>query len=295
MARLARLLLARDFSPSSDAALTLSLPLAQALDAEVHVLYADVQAASPFEDNRTAATPLDRLRARVQQRSEVTIQEHGYDPESIRMTHHVKRDTAPAPAIVEYVGEHDIDLVVMGTHGRRGMRRALLGSVAAETIRLAPCPVLTVGPDAERRPIRHILVPVDFSSGTDEAVRYADALAVRLGGHVTLLHVIEDSLLPSRSYGAAASERESTTHEAREKLTRLAEALEAPATFEVHNGRPAPAIEDAAKALYADLIVMPTRGLNPTARLLLGSVTDRVVAGASCPVLTARDFGPYVD
>ena len=109
-------------------------------------------------------------------------------------------DSSPAEAILRYAEEHDIDLVVMGTHGRHGLTRWLMGSVAEEVVRRAPCPVLTVlfQPEAEEKPhvIRRIAVPVDFSDESQRAVAHAKALAQVFDASLGLLFVGEEHLVP---------------------------------------------------------------------------------------------------
>ncbi|WP_251981092.1 universal stress protein, partial [Salinibacter ruber] len=101
--------------------------------------------------------------------------------------------TSPETAIVEQATEHDMDLVVMGTHGRQGMDRLLSGSVAEEVVRQAPCPVFTVLADDEdapaRTPIDRVLVPVDLSEQSPLVVDHATALADAYGASIDLLHV----------------------------------------------------------------------------------------------------------
>ena len=91
-----------------------------------------------------------------------------------------ERGIAAAPVILEYARDEEVDLVVLATHGRRGVRRMLMGSVAEEVVRLAARPVLTVRPDGAQEhgePPRRILVPVDFSDHSDRALAYGGALA----------------------------------------------------------------------------------------------------------------------
>jgi nucleotide-binding universal stress UspA family protein len=107
----------------------------------------------------------------------------------------------PARAILETAIEVDADLITMGTHGRGGWRRALLGSVAEGVLHESQCPVLTVTPSAARDSplITSILCPVNFTSVSREALRYASWLASRFGAELTVLHAagdIEASLEP---------------------------------------------------------------------------------------------------
>lgn len=297
MAKLQRLLLARDFSSGSDPALRLALTLARTHDGEVHTLFADVLDPNPFDPPETPATPLDRIRMRLRQRSEETIQTAGYDPDDVRMKHEVIRDAAPGPAVLRYAEDNAIDCIVMGTHGRRGVRKALLGSVATEVVRLAPCPVLTVRPthDVTADGITHLLVPVDFSPASADAARYADGLAQALDASVTLLHAVETFSVPD-VYGITSDafiprDLDATVEEA---LQEMADEMTSEVTTTVMRGNPAAMVEDYAKAHAVDLIVMPTRGQSGVQRFLMGSVAEKVISRAPCPVLSAKDFATYM-
>ena len=87
--------------------------------------------------------------------------------------------------------EPDLGLIVIGTHGRTGLSRVLLGSVAELVVRHAPCPVLTIRPGNEPRPYMHVLCPLDLSKPAREAMNLAAALVQPGGAGITLLHVLE--------------------------------------------------------------------------------------------------------
>ena len=147
------------------------------------------------------------------------------------------------------------------------------------------------------RSVTRILVPTDFSEPSDAALEYAATLAGRLGASLHLLHVFED---PYLSGGAFAAEmyapvpedlREALLTEAKRELEdRLAklEARHVEASADVYTGPTARAIADYARTHELDLIVMGTHGRGGMAHLLLGSVAERVVRTAPCPVLTVR-------
>ena len=144
--------------------------------------------------------------------------------------------------------------------------------------------------------IRHILVPTDFSSHADAALRCAIELAKPFGAFITLLHVVEDPLAAgmwsSEVYTAEiAGLQINLAKDAKERLRRTA--AEAGASvrigYEVHTGRAAPTIVATAEEAPADLIVMGTAGRSGLAHAVMGSVAERVVRTAPCPVLTVRD------
>ena len=230
------------------------------------------------------------------QRMEVqtVTQERGTVPVVYAQT----ESASPETAIVEHATEHDVDLVVMGTHGRKGMDRLLSGSVAEEVVRQAPCPVFTVlaqGEDAPQTPIDRILVPVDLSEQSPLVVEHAAALGETYGAPLDLLHVVEEAAFPS-AYGVdpLSPTQPDVQERAREALEALAAEIEgAGAAVRTHvlAGYAARDIVDFASEQAADLIVMATHGRTGLQRFLIGSVTEKVVRSAPCPVFTVKSFG----
>jgi nucleotide-binding universal stress UspA family protein len=182
------------------------------------------------------------------------------------------------------------DLIVLGTHGYRGLDRLLLGSVAEQVMRKAPCPVLAVKAGATEEPhVRKILYATDFSEQAQLALHLASWLAREYKAHLTMLHVVPP---PAVSYGdevITAVSLENAKHSAAKQL-----ALLQPTVPSVHfdhqiqEGEPAEKILDVARWNECDLIVMGTHGRSGLGRLLLGSVAEQVVRRASCSVLTVK-------
>jgi len=206
---------------------------------------------------------------------------------------------SPETAIVEQATNHDVDLVVMGTHGRKGVDRLLSGSVAEEVVRQAPCPVFTVrGADAESptsTPVDRLLVPVDLSEQTTLVVDHATALADAYGATIDLLHVVEEATFPT-AYGIdpLASPQPDVQERAREALDTLVGDLDTndvPIHTHVLAGYAARDIVDFAEEHAADLVVMATHGRTGLQRFLIGSVAEKVVRSAPCPVFTVKSFG----
>ena len=144
--------------------------------------------------------------------------------------------------------------------------------------------------------IRRILVPVDFSEHSDRATWYACELAACVGARVELLHVVEDPFVsgawsPGVYLGPSAEILEGILTDAQNRLERAASAA-ASSGLRPHvvvlRGHPAQSIVEYAKACDADLIVMGTHGRTGIAHLLLGSVAERTLRTAACPVLTTK-------
>lgn len=207
---------------------------------------------------------------------------------------------APAAEILRVARGEAADLVVLGTHGRSGFDRLLLGSVTEKVLRHAPCPVLTVTaralPDdpAGRPPFRRIVCPVDFSAASQRAVEYALTLAQEANARLTLLHALEllppeeDALYARFDMGRFQRDMEAIAR------ARMQEAIPAEARdwcrpeIVVKHGKAYRVVLDAARERDADLIVIGTHGRNPVDTALFGSTTHHVVRAATCPVLVAR-------
>lgn len=311
MLRIDNILVARDFSPSSGHALSYAVDLARQTGSALHLVHAHV-----FLDDLLGAAVPDRdgeredgIRERLLQDVDGTPLPERY-PE-IELHAHSERDVAAAPVILNYAAVQDIDLIVMGTRGQRGVQRALLGSVAEEIVRRASQPVLTVhsheeedGSVARPSPIERILVPVDFSDPAREALRHAHAVAALYDATLDLLHVTEPHLHPA-FYGDGLDETYDLEKEqkADEELHDLFEAVRPPAdsegkplrrpTMEAHvaAGRPAAEILRFAEEQGSDLIVMSTHGLTGLQRFMMGSVAEKVVRHVRIPVFTVKAFG----
>ena len=290
MIELKKILVPRDFSACGEEAVQEALDLARRVDAEVHLLFVEVLYADAYAPASLTASAHDTLRERL-----VEGVEGG-----LHIEHAIERDIAAAPAIVSYAEEHDIDLIMMGTHGRRGLRRLLLGSAAEEVVRTAPCPVCIVRcPESteatEHRPA--ILVPIDFSQHSQMALRHAKALAPLFDARLDLLHVIEEQLHPAFYNTGVFSvydmipEIEEQAAEELETVFRETEGPDVEAAFYVRHGHAAHEIVAFAKEHRPTLIVMATHGLRGVEHFLMGSVAEKVVRMAPTPVFTVKAFG----
>jgi len=209
---------------------------------------------------------------------------------------------AIADVLRSYVREHGIELVVMTTHGRGGLSRAWLGSVADSFIRQSSVPVLLIRPEEKdrarvrRTAARHILIPLDGSEAAErvieEAIKFGKPTDARysLLRVVTPVSVIADFGPPSALFDdPTLSDRR---REAVEYVSRLAERL----SDEGHDvagavviaPSAASAITEYAEAHDTDLIAIGTRGLGGPQRLLLGSVADKVVRTSKQPILVCN-------
>ena len=187
------------------------------------------------------------------------------------------------------------DLLVIGSHGRGGVQRLVLGSVAEKVLRLATCPVLTIRSGVRlarrsRSPFGTILCPTDFSVAANEAVAYAKRLAREADATLIVMSAVEWPFGEDVMYGAVADLRKSIESHASDALARL---LPRPGNGPrtqaiVASGKASAAIVKAAHARSADLIVMGVSGRGALDVALLGSTTHQVIRGGSWPVLTVR-------
>jgi nucleotide-binding universal stress UspA family protein len=193
------------------------------------------------------------------------------------------------------------DLLVVGSHGRSGVERLLLGSVTERVIRQAPCPTLVVprrAPDVSAgTPVqfRSILCPMDFSDGALRALEYAMTLAEEADARLTVLHVIElpPELREHPLSGDFDVDKVRAAAEA-ESLRRLRELIPSEARVycraetAVREGAAYREILKEAAERSADLIVMGVQGRGAIDLLVFGSNTARVVRRATCPVLIVQ-------
>jgi nucleotide-binding universal stress UspA family protein len=207
----------------------------------------------------------------------------------------------PSQLIEAAAAQIGASLVVMGTHGRTGLDHILLGSTAERVVRTAPCPVLTVkardgasthapGP-ANGCGFGRLLIPVDFSPSSLDALEYGLQFARHLRSSVTILHVLEPI-----AYGldfTLASSLEWRTHKAfvegrLEILRALCTSNAVTAKHVLKSGVPADSIRDYIVQEQPDLMIMGTHGRRGLSRMVYGSVAEAMLRLAPCPVLTLR-------
>lgn len=206
----------------------------------------------------------------------------------------VVEDLDAESRILETAASTPADLIVMGTHGRTGLGRLLIGSVTDHVLRHAPCPVLTVPPTATRAaapPFKRVLCPIDFTPSSADALRLALRLAQEADARLTLLHVIPDPA----SHEAPARYTPAQRHRAEESACYRLTAL-VPESARVYCdpqplvvwGQAGRSIVEVSTEEASDLIVMGVSSRGVLDRLFVGSTTWDVVRQATCPVLTVR-------
>lgn len=290
--RLDKIVVAVDFSPAAQPALVYAASIARQSEAElklVHVFPGDLYpVVPPPPESAWVASGLSRTDA------EKELAKLVESPALAGLTVEAElMHGDPATVLSGLSRDASFDLVVVGTHGGRGLEKFLMGSVAEKTFLQAECPVLTVGPgttgDPEARvAMRTILYATDLSPAAQVALPYALSLAQEHQSKLVLLHV------DSKQVDGISYEQTMATVRVEPMLEELIPE-EARLWFEpelmVRFGRVPDAILAAAREVNADLIVLGVRGAGATAGFkthLAGSTAYKVVREAPCPVLTVR-------
>jgi nucleotide-binding universal stress UspA family protein len=206
---------------------------------------------------------------------------------------------SPAAEIVKHAKKHSADLVVIGTHGHGAVARFFLGSVADRVVHEAHCPVIVIKAPKEKprhvkkavRPFERILFPTDFSETANRALKQAISLTEDLDAELFVLHVVDDSVITTH----VDAERKIILDELRKHaLKQMQDELPAELVqnFEtigaVKRGEPGKQITAYAETHACDLIVLGTHGRTGVERALIGSIADKVVRLAKCPVMLVR-------
>jgi nucleotide-binding universal stress UspA family protein len=295
-------LFATDFSEVSEAALPYVTAVSLRYGSAVHVAHVlpDVTFLRPgAPDPAVMGSIYEDAHSGAQEKMQRLSDRLGGFPHHTYLRHGKVCDV-----LSEIIHEQEIDLLVLGTHGRTGLGKLVMGSVAEEIFRQAFCPVLTVGPrvaSAERVvqarhdhtlppaqiKFKQILYATDFRPESAHTVSYATSLAREFQARLTLLNVIED-------YGDHLHERPGPIDIALQKLEEMVPndaGLRYRPEFVAEFGTPAELVLQTATACDADLILLGVRSAVThlgAATHLSGSTAHRVVVGANCPVLTVR-------
>lgn len=293
------ILFACDFSPSANRALAHGVELMRRTGATLHILHVQEVAMGPFVGGEPSPEAgQKKLKEQYREQCREALAPYAVGPEDAQVNCVMERSAAAAPALVDYANTNDIDLVLMGTQGRRGVSRALFGSVAEEVLRTAPCPVFTMraaedeGSPSRDEAVERLVVPIDFSDPSREALQYAGRLAAVYDAPMVLVHVVQLPTIPT-VYEVELSGRSPDEVEAQvlSMLEEWGESVAVPSglSYVVESGEPVSTILEVASA-PEDLIVMATRGLSGVKRSMLGSVAEGVLRRATGPVVSARSF-----
>lgn len=279
MATMNKVLVPLDGSPLAEAVLPCAVSLAQRLQASVELL----QVTEGYS-LRAPELPVElalEMQQRGQQRAQEYLQQCSSRFAPLRVACHTPQGS-PRSEIGRVALEQGCQLIVMATHGREGIRRWLLGSVAEAVLRHAPCPVLLVRPPVDCGSLfQHILLPVDSSKASLDFLRVLPTFLAP-GGKVTLLRCTDLSVYPLlnsktdliQEYFDLLKSDLSQVHQ--EGLNLEVAVLE---------GEPEEVILNWSAQNHCDLIALASSGRSGLKHFWLGSVTEKVVRHSSCPVL----------
>ena len=284
-----KILIATDFSPHAERAMQHGVALARLFEADLELLTSSSISALVLGHDAFALP--DGYVAEMERHARQQLEELA-EPlveEGLSVACTVAAES-PADAICQRAHACGADLVVLGTHGRRGLSRALLGSIAARTLRLAPCTVLTAHAESpEPGPIRKILVATDFSDDADAALAWAQSLASRSGAALTLLHSVTPpfGIGEEETYADDAGTRKRLA-QARERLVEIAGTLDCETEIRVERRHPDTDVLEEAENGGADWIVVGTRGRRGLPHVLFGSTAERIVRRSRLPVVSVK-------
>ena len=284
-----RILFATDFSEASLSALPLVSAIARKYGSRVFVVNVWTPAAYAMISPEAAGVLQRQDEREIQSRTRklLTTRELTGLPATALVI-----SGNPAQELRRLTREKNIDLAILATHGRTGLRHLVMGSVAEELFRNLPCPVLTVGPNIskgsmERTEIKHILFSTDLSDESRAVFPYLASLASDYKASLTLLHV-----LPVET--AANPDAKSLAEPLRQEMQSIFSSHidpRCPVEFVVDFGDSVERILAHAQTGNADLIGMGVRQAGELTTHFRNTVAYRVVLQAHCPVLTSRQPG----
>jgi nucleotide-binding universal stress UspA family protein len=279
-----------DFSEPSEVAIPFAIAIAREYDAKVHALHVMTPVPLAYAIAESTAAVIDGLEEGAQ------AEMQRVDSQFVGVAHEtmIVRGESVWSSIEKILNDRGIDLLIVGTHGRTGAMKLLLGSVAEEIFRRASVPVLTIGPSVRKGVhnggrFHRVIFATDFTPEAEAAAPYAISMAQEHEARLLLLHVMRDPDLKAAEKRAQDSVA-NVMHQLYEIVPQTAELWCRPEAI-VRFGNPADRILESAKENDADLIVLGVRdaaGHLGAATHLERTTAHRVVTRAACPVLTVR-------
>jgi nucleotide-binding universal stress UspA family protein len=287
---LKNILFLTDFSEPSQSALPFAAAMAREFGATIHALHVILPEPYVYMTPATIAIAVEAQ----EEAAEAEMRRIAAQIDNVPHDVTVVRAAGVWPAVEQAIKDCDADFIVLGTHGRTGLQKLLMGSVAEEIFRRSTIPVLTIGPDVRNglhngAKFHRVLFATDFSPEAVAAAPYAISLAEEHEARLILLNVIHERAQET-NHGRVEPSVANVMYELHEIVPQDAE-LWCRAEAVVEYGEPAARILGAAKQRDADLIVLGVRhipGRMGAETHLERAVAHKVVAHATCPVLTVR-------
>jgi len=279
------ILAATDFSKQATLALKIAARLAKQLHSRFYILHAIMP--QVYAPGTGKLAPL--LREVDTKQAQERLHRHSVKIPEVRTTKHEEfvLNGPPTEAMLDLVENKGIDLIVVGSHGRGGLKKLVLGSEAEAAIRHLRCPVLVVGPRCARLrvPLKSLVFATDLPTGSLRAAQYGMSIAQATGSIATLVHVLptrentEDPLLETEKEGAIKELGHLVPND-----TELRKHVH----FETAVGAPAEQIVQIADHVRAGLIIMGVREHRILADHAPWATLSEVIRSAHCPVLAVR-------
>ena len=268
-----------DFTEASKAACSYALAFGRSFGARLYPAHV-VEPVIPGE-LETPVTPEVVTNIENQKRRELAdlVKNAGLDYQGL------VAEGAIETIVTAWTAEHGIDLIVIGTHGRKGMERLFLGSTAESIFRAANCPVLTVGPNVRPSPsaelkLNKVLFATSLTKEAEPALSYALSFARGCDAKLTILHVVQTDTAPYLASDLAWEKLRKIVEEEGGDLAHKPE-------FFVGEGDADRRILEHAQRERPDLIVLGLSQEKTSTHFRRG-IASKVVSLASCPVLTVR-------
>ncbi len=297
-----------DFSRTARIALRVAVRMAYAMKARLvvaHVIRSRAEG-EQMAPRMPAAADADRMMRLAVQNAMEYMPAHV--ERAVDVSYATTDSVSAAEGILRIAQNERADAIVMGTHGRRGVRRFILGSVAAEVLHEGQCDVMLVPQIADASLSGRMLVPLDLYGRSQEVVQSAVELASKLKKGVDLLYVIDASILVDLTLRPIEGEAVAALHDvARTRLRELIEEAASDVDIRVHvkEGSPAREIVEVADSKGYALIMMASSGMTPDERALIdpgaaagvadlewmvGGVTEWVSTNSAVPVWIRKRF-----
>jgi nucleotide-binding universal stress UspA family protein len=284
-----RILFPTDGSEPAESALDYALRIATEHGSTLHILnVADTSRDSLTQIQGEVIDALEQEGERIVAEATQRARDRG-----ISVVSEVVQGT-PSASIVKYSDRFDVDLIVMPTHGRRGLERFLIGSVTERVTNTAAVPVITVNPDRDRPltyPGEDLLVPTDGSRGAELALAEGIDVAKATGATLHLLHVVETGGLGPDA--RSALKEDELTGRANDIVAEATEEIEEASldavTSVIEYGDPSRVIRDYMDENEIDLAILGTHGQTDFSRYAMGGVSAKLVRTSPVPVMWVRE------
>lgn len=272
------ILMATDYSSASESALPFALEMARHFDAGLHLVH--VLLPGEWEPTADDTTGAFEYKPAEQAEKHMASLLSTIDLGTVRCEYLIRRGSSVWEELDRIIQDKAIDMVVLGTHGRGGIEKLLVGSVAEEVFRKAPCPVLTIGPGftgGVPTAFRRIVFATDLTPESLEHLPFVLGFAEDWNAHVIVMHVPKSPYVPDRLVA------ESTVKRMRELIPPQAN-LE----YAVEFGDPAYAIKHLAENENCDLIMLGAHIGGDASTHFSGTIAHKILLEARCPVLTVH-------